>query len=135
MKIRVYYEDTDCANVVYYANYLKYMERSRTEFMREMGIDLVVYQKEGYHFAVIDTHLKYRASAHYDDLLDVETTMIENSAATITFSTVIRNESDQLLVKGEVVVAFVTPNGRAGRIPAEIIELLQRNSVDKLTAN
>jgi acyl-CoA thioester hydrolase len=128
MKIRVYYEDTDCANVVYYANYLKYMERSRTEFMREKGVDLVLYQKQGYHFAIVDAHIKYRASAKYNDLLDVETIMLENSSATILFCTTIRNESGQLLVKGEVKAAFVTPKGNAGRIPVEVIEALRGNN-------
>jgi len=51
MKIRVYYEDTDCGNVVYYANYLKYMERSRTELFREKGINLSLLQKKGYLFS------------------------------------------------------------------------------------
>lgn len=127
MKIRVYYEDTDCANVVYYANYLKYMERSRTEFMREKGVDLVFYQKQGYHFAIVEAHIKYKASAKYNDLLDLETIVTENSAATILFSTTIRNESGQLLVKGEVKAAFITPQGHAGRIPAEVVEALRKN--------
>ncbi len=124
MKIRVYYEDTDCGNVVYYANYLKYMERSRTEYMRERGIDFVAYQKQGCHFAVIDAHVKYRASARYNDLLDVESVPINHTAATITFSTTIKNESGKLLVKGEVILAFVNSKGHAGRIPQEAIDAL-----------
>jgi acyl-CoA thioester hydrolase len=96
--------------------------------MRERGIDMVFYQKQGYHFAIVDAHIKYRASARYNDLLDVETVMIENSAATILFSTTIKNESGQLLVKGEVKAAFITPQGHAGRIPAEVVEKLRKNN-------
>ena len=120
MKIRVYYEDTDCGNVVYYANYLRYMERSRTEYLRKRGVDLAAYQKRGYLFAVVEAHVKYRASARYDDLLSVESELIELTSATILFTTTIYNELGKLLVKGEVKLACITPEGRAGRIPEEI---------------
>lgn len=127
MKIRVYYEDTDCAQVVYYANYLKYMERSRTEYMREKGVDIVEYQKKGCHFAVVDAHLKYRMPARYNDLLDVDTTVIDISGATVTFQTTIKNEAGVLLVKGDIKAAYLTQDGHAGRIPQEVHRALGGN--------
>lgn len=124
MKIRVYYEDTDCAQVVYYANYLKYMERSRTEFMRERGLDITEFQKLGCHFVVVEVNAKYRAPARYNDLLDVHTTIGGHSSASITFVTTISNESGKLLVKGEVKAAFIGSDGHAEKIPKKVLEAL-----------
>jgi len=123
MDVRVYYEDTDCGGVVYYANYLKYMERSRTEFLRELGIDQVTYQKKGVFFVVVDAHVKYRSPARYDDLLSVESSVIELSSAAVVFETRILRDK-QLLVKGEVKLACIGPQGRAIKIPEEIRETL-----------
>ncbi|HON09799.1 MAG TPA: YbgC/FadM family acyl-CoA thioesterase [Chitinispirillaceae bacterium] len=124
MKIRIYYEDTDCGNVVYYANYLKYMERSRTELLRERGVDLSEYQKNNILFAVIEANVKYRAPARYNDLLDVQSVVNEITAATIGFETTIKNESGVLLVKGNTRLACMRPDGRARRIPEEIKQAL-----------
>jgi acyl-CoA thioester hydrolase len=124
MKIRIYYEDTDCGNVVYYANYLKYMERSRTEFLRERGIDLSTLLKAGILFVVIDVHVTYRAPAVYNDLLNVESIIIESTSATVTFSTTITNEQGKLLVKGDVRLACTNKEGHAGRIPIDIKDKL-----------
>lgn len=124
MKIRIYYEDTDCGGVVYYANYLKYMERSRTEFMRDRGIDLLEYHNRGIMFVVVEANVKYRASARLNDLIDVESTIIDLSSAFVVFSTAISGKGGQLLVKGEVKLACVNNQGRATRIPEELKEIL-----------
>ena len=126
MKIRVYYEDTDCGNVVYYANYLKYMERSRTELLRERGINLSLLQKEGYLFIVSEVHIKYKASAKYDDLLDVDSIIKSISFASITFSTTIKNSSGKLLVTGDVKLAFINREGKICRIPEEIASIFAK---------
>lgn len=123
MKIRVYYEDTDCGNVVYYANYLKYMERSRTELLRERGINLSLLQKEGYLFIVSEVHIKYKASAKYDDLLDVDSIIKSISFASITFSTTVKNSSGKLLITGDVKLAFINREGKICRIPEEIASI------------
>ena len=123
MKIRVYYEDTDCGNVVYYANYLKYMERSRTELLRERGINLSLLQKEGYLFIVSEVHIKYKASAKYDDLLDVDSIIKSISFASITFRTTIKNSSAKLLITGDVKLAFINREGKICRIPEEIASI------------
>ncbi len=124
MKIRVYYEDTDCGNVVYYANYLKYMERSRTEFLRKRGICLSSLQKEGYLFVVAEASIKYKAPARYDDLLEVESTIAGITPVSLIFDSVIRNEDQKLLSKGRVKLAFTNNQGKLWRIPDKIINLL-----------
>jgi acyl-CoA thioester hydrolase len=124
MQIRVYYEDTDCGNVVYYANYLRYMERSRTEFMRERGIDLSEWHKRGVMFVVVDAHIKYRAPARYDDLLDVDSEIDELSSASITFKTRIYRHKGALLVQGVVRIACTGADGHVIRMPQEIQQIL-----------
>jgi acyl-CoA thioester hydrolase len=127
MRIRIYYEDTDCGNVVYYANYLRYMERSRTELLRERGIDLAAYHAKGLLFAVAEAHIRYKSPARYDDLLDLESSVVELAPASIVLKTLIKRASDgMLLVEGEVKLAcIVAGTGRPSRIPKEILERLR----------
>ena len=124
IKVRVYYEDTDFGGVVYYAKYLRYMEQGRTEFFREKDISLAECQEKGFVFAVTDVHIKYKTSARYDDLLDVETTLSEVRNASLTFETKIYNQHGKLLITSETKVACMNGRGRACRIPAEIMEKL-----------
>ncbi len=124
MKIRVYYEDTDCGNVVYYANYLKYMERSRTEVLREAGVSLAVLRDAGVQFVVVSVNCRYRAPAVYDDLLEVHSSLVESTSITITFRTEIRNPADVLLVTGDVRLACIGPDGKVRKIPADILAAL-----------
>ncbi len=125
MQIRVYYEDTDCGNVVYYANYLKYMERSRTEYLRERGIDLSQFHEMGLLFAVIEANVKYRRPARYNDLLEVESTIVEKTSITITFETKIFNQKGEHLVTGTVTLACISNEGKARRLPAQILQVME----------
>jgi acyl-CoA thioester hydrolase len=125
MQIRVYYEDTDCGNVVYYANYLRYMERSRTEFMRDRGIDLVEWQKRGTVFVVVEVQVKYRSPARYNDLLDVTSIVTELTSASITFTTTMYRYKGPLLVKGNVRLACTSVDGHVKRLPEAIQSVLQ----------
>jgi acyl-CoA thioester hydrolase len=125
MKIRVYYEDTDCGNVVYYANYLRYMERSRTEYLRERGVDLAACHAQGYLFTVAEAHVVYKAPARYNDLLDASSSVTEITSASIAFATAIKRAGEELLlVKGDVRLVCVNQNGRPCRIPEEIRKAL-----------
>jgi acyl-CoA thioester hydrolase len=126
MKIRVYYEDTDCGNVVYYANYLKYMERGRTEFMRDRGAGFARFHEQGLLFVVTQATLRYHAPAVYDDLLDVDTRIKELSSVSIVFETAIKNDKGPLLVAGEVRVACVNKEGKLRRIPREVLDCLEK---------
>jgi acyl-CoA thioester hydrolase len=122
----LYYEDTDCGKVVYYANYLRYMERSRTELLRERGIELAHYHEKGLLFTVTEAHIRYKAPARYNDLHDVESTIIEIAGASMLIRTVIRRASDRmLLIEGETKIACVSSSGRPVRIPKEITKRLQ----------
>lgn len=124
MKIRIYYEDTDCGGVVYHANYLRYMERSRTEVLREAGIDFAEYHQKGCIFAITEVHTQYRFPAVYNDLLTVETEIIAVTSFTITFRTFIRNESGKLCCRGTVkMVAVNSAAQTAMRIPEEIFTI------------
>lgn len=126
MQIRVYYEDTDSGNVVYYANYLKYMERDRTEFLRERGVDLGVWQNRGIVFAVTDVQVKYRKSARYNDLIWIETELQGSTRVSLVFGHTIFNEAGELLVEGTAtLVCIKTETGKACRMPDALLERIR----------
>ena len=98
MDIRIYYEDTDCGGVVYYANYLKYFERARTQDLEERGLSVARLMKEGTVFVVVHADVDYRSPARYDDRLSIETVVSDMTAASFTFSHVIRERESQRVV-------------------------------------
>ena len=73
LKVKVYYEDTDCLGIVYHANYLKYFERGRTEFINSIGKPIVDWNHEGYNFAVYQIQIKFRQAARLGDICYVTT--------------------------------------------------------------
>jgi acyl-CoA thioester hydrolase len=121
MRIRVYYEDTDFSRVVYHANYLRFMERSRTNYLRLLGTDHRALFEEteneapGFAFVVRSIAIDYFKPAFMDDVLDIVTTPIEVKGASITLLQRCERCSD-LLVEARVRVAFVS-GGKAQRIP------------------
>jgi len=119
LAVRIYYEDTDCGGVVYYANYLRYLERARTEHLRERGIELGAWAEKGLYFVVTRVEINYKAPARYSDLLDIETAITDLSRATLTFSHTVRDQNGRLIVEGIVILACVS-DGRPRRIPEEI---------------
>ncbi len=124
--VRIYYEDTDCGGVVYYANYLKYFERGRTELLRGLGISLSGYHATGIVFVVSSVEARYLAPCRYDDLVIVETVATGLSGATMTFDHTIKKEdTDAICVKGRVTVASVGADGRPVRVPAEVGQALK----------
>ncbi|MBI3753127.1 MAG: YbgC/FadM family acyl-CoA thioesterase [Deltaproteobacteria bacterium] len=121
LPIRIYYEDTDCGNVVYYANYLRYFDRGRTEFFRGKGISLPDLHDRGILFVVAKVEVEYLAPCRYNDLLLLDTQLIDVSRVTMTFRHSIRREgSDKELVRGTVVLASVGRDGRPIRMPEEM---------------
>ena len=129
LKIRVYYEDTDCGNVVYYANYLKYMERGRTEYLRERNLELETYHQQGYIFAVADVNIKYRKSAVYNDLLELETKIMDITSVTLTFETRFYNQKNELLVVGTAkMVCIDAKTGRACKGPEDMMKILREEN-------
>jgi acyl-CoA thioester hydrolase len=118
MAIRVYYEDTDGAGIVYYANYLKFAERGRTEMMRTLGFAHSRIQAEtGIVFTVRRLAADYREPARLDDALSVDTRIVEIGGATVLLDQQIRCDG-KVLVALDVLVACVGRDGRPRRVPA-----------------
>jgi acyl-CoA thioester hydrolase len=117
-RARVYWEDTDGGGVVFYANYLKYMERARTEWLRSMGhAQSQLAEKFGFVFAVAEVKLNYRRPARLDDELQISCVPVPEGRASIRFQQVIKR-GDEVLVEGEVRVACVdAKNFRPRRLP------------------
>ena len=128
MEIRVYYEDTDCGGVVYYANYLRWLERARTEFLRSRGVELAQWMQKGVLFAVSECNVKYRKSARYDDLVDVSTEVEEVGGAAFWLKNEVRRR-DELLLEARVRIACMGADGRPMRIPGEISTALAQGGV------
>ena len=115
--IRVYYEDTDAAGIVYYANYLKFVERARTEMMRLFGVEHERWrQAEGVAFIVRHAELDYRAPARLDDTLLIETRVKELGGASIVLTQDVKR-GDDLLVAALIKVATIGRDGRPVRLP------------------
>lgn len=118
--VRVYYEDTDAAGIVYYANYLKYAERARTEMMRGYGVaHAEMVERDGVMFAVRRCEIDYLRPARLDDLLDVETRLVEVGGATIDAEQIVRRAGDDL-VRIRIRLACLDARGRPARLPAAV---------------
>ena len=120
--IRVYYEDTDLAGIVYYANYLKFIERARSEMVRAAGIDQTAMKAAGQVFAVARLEADYRAPAKFDDELIVETSVTKTTPARLTLQQVVTREST-LIFEAKVVLVCLGPDGRPTRLPPQITKL------------
>lgn len=118
--IRVYYEDTDLAGIVYYANYLKFIERARSELIRERGVDQLALKAEtGLVFAVRRVEADYRAPARFDDHLTVRTEIAELSGARLCLRQCVLRQ-DEVLFDAVVMLAVLAESGRPVRLPADI---------------
>ncbi|SEA52765.1 tol-pal system-associated acyl-CoA thioesterase [Rubrimonas cliftonensis] len=125
-EVRVYYEDTDLAGVVYHANHLKYMERARTEALRSVGVDQGVLKAEtGIVFLVTRVAIHYLRPAFFDDLLAVDTAVTRLGSASLTLGQSIRR-GVEAVATAEVRVAIVGSDGRAARAPGRLREALSR---------
>jgi len=127
--IRVYYEDTDHGGVVYYANYLKFMERARSEFLRSAGLELDSIEADfGVMFAVTEARVLYHSPALFNELLSVESSLTTMRGARITFNQKIYRKSDRtLLTSGDIHLACITREGKAARIPAPVAQPLRNH--------
>lgn len=117
MPLRVYYEDTDAAGIVYYANYLKFAERGRTEMMRELGFaHSGIAAHSGIIFTVRRLTADYRQPARLDDLLSVDTRVVEIAGATLLLDQQIRRDG-AVLAALDVLVACIGRDGKPRRVP------------------
>lgn len=124
--LRVYFEDTDTAGIVYYANYLRFMERARSDMLRALDIDqrAAIDAGEGV-YAVADVSIKYRAPARLGDDLVIVTDLVEIRAASVLIHQRVRR-SDQILTEAYVTAAFLTPDGRPRRQPRQWVERFEQ---------
>ena len=123
--VRVYYEDTDFSGVVYHAKYLHFLERGRTEMLRDLGVDQVsLFAAEPpLGFAVARMEIDFRRAARMDDLLEIETRVAEVGGASLTLGQRLTRGAD-LLVEATVRIAVLS-RGRAARLPRPLAELLR----------
>jgi len=123
--VRVYFEDTDAAGIVYYANYLKFFERCRTEWLRSLGIDQrELAQRERLQFVVADLAVQYHRPARLDDALQVDARIVERARSYLVFAQQARRGAE-LLASGRVKVACVDA-GRLTpvRLPSQLLDRL-----------
>lgn len=124
MKIRVYYEDTDLAGIVYYANYLKFIERGRSEWVRGLGVDQVALRADhGLIFAVRRVEADYLRPARFDDELLVTTRPEALGGVRIALHQEVLRNGERLFV-AEVTLVCLTETGAPARLPAEIRRLM-----------
>ncbi|MDX8404511.1 MAG: YbgC/FadM family acyl-CoA thioesterase [Mariprofundaceae bacterium] len=135
-QFRVYYEDTDHGGVVYYANYLKFMERGRTEYLRAANIELdEVESNDGAMFAVTEANIRYISPARFNDLLEVDSILTYARGARLEFKQQVwrmhRSDKtnsktrDTLLTEAEIRLACIDRRGNARRIPASLLPSLK----------
>jgi acyl-CoA thioester hydrolase len=123
---RIYFEDTDVGGVVYYANYLRYLEQGRTEFLRERGFSVRALLEQGYLIPVMRLEIDYIVPAILDDLIRVETTVQEITNATCTLSQqVVRVSDGEMLAAARVTLACLGPGKKARRFPRELMQALK----------
>lgn len=124
--LRVYYEDTDLAGIVYYANYLKFTERGRSDAVRAMGIDQIEMKAAGLVFAVRRVEADYLAPARFGDELVVETETSHLGGASMTMTQRVMR-GDTLIFRGIFQVVCMSLSGKAARIPADVRQKLQES--------
>lgn len=121
--VRVYFEDTDLSRIVYHANYLRYMERARSDMLRLVGIDQRgTHEAGGGVYAVADLSIRFRRPARLDDDLLVVTRVLKVTAPAVRIhQRVMRGE--EVLTDAEVLAAFISPDGRPRRQPRAWLDL------------
>jgi acyl-CoA thioester hydrolase len=123
MKIKVYYEDTDAGGVVYHANYLRFMERGRTESLTELGHSPESYHKQEQYFVVTRADVRFRKPARLGDVITVRTEVGEIRKA----SFLLRQHcmlGKTILAEGDITIAFVDSDGRPRRFPDGLVKSL-----------
>lgn len=134
MKVRIYFEDTDVGQIVYHANYLRFMERGRTNYLRLLGtsqralLEQAQTEAPGFAFVVRSMTIDYLRPAFMDDVLDIITIPDEVKGASITLRQLCKR-GDDLLVEAKVKVAFIA-GGKAQRIPKSLRDAMEAGRVE-----
>jgi len=128
VQVRIYYEDTDAGGVVYHANYLGYLERGRTEFLRERGVSVRQLADDGQIFPVVRLEVDFRSPALLDDLLRVDTEVVKVGKTSFTLRQKVMNSiDDRTLVEAVVTLVCVRPGMKARRLPEVLLLALDPN--------
>jgi len=123
---RVIYGDTDQMGVVYYANYLRWFERGRSEFLRQIGLPYSAVERQRIHFPVVEVTCRYTQSARYDELIQIETELAEVGRASLSFEYRIRREADgAVLATGTTKHAAIDALGQIVRIPKPLLDAIK----------
>lgn len=126
MKKKIYYHDTDCGGVVYYANYLKYLEEARSEYLEERGLIVKDMRNAGIGFVVARQEIDYKTPSFYGDVLEVKTRVTKASKTRVNFEYDIVKQNDQLVASAKTVLVFVDKELKPKRIPEEILNKLEK---------
>ena len=119
-KVKVYYEDTDAGGIVYYANYLKYFERARTEALTSIGLsNLMIKDKFGAYIIVKSCNIKYKKSANLEDVLNIRS-FVKSFTKTSFIMNQIITRDDKIITEAEVHLVFVNDKKKPIRVPEEI---------------
>jgi len=131
--VRIYYEDTDHGGVVYHANYLKYLERARTEFLRTLGLELDAVDKQyGVLFALTEAQVKFRKPALFNDMLVVESSLVSLGGARMSFvQHIYRLEPRTLLIEANIHLACIDRGGKVKRMPESVSAALRTHLLPK----
>jgi acyl-CoA thioester hydrolase len=127
MKRKIYYYDTDTSGAVYHANYLKYLEEARSEYLEVRGFTVKGLLEQGVGFAVRSVHVEYKFPALYADTLDIAVTVKEFSPYRIVFAYVAHNQDGKLIIKAETDLVCVGKDLKLIEIPAAIKASLQKD--------
>ena len=128
-RLRVYYEDTDAGGIVYYANYLRFAERARTEYLRSVGSDhLTLMTEDGIAFTVRQCAVDYMQPAYLDDSLSVHTRFIEVGGVSLRAEQIVKRDADDL-ARLLVRLACVGKDGKSKRMPKALRAALAEKSV------
>jgi acyl-CoA thioester hydrolase len=123
---RIYYGDTDAGGVIYYANYLRYFEKSWFEYLTARGLSLAEWEKKGIYFIIKRVEVEYISAATYGEIIQVQTTVSKVTGASFTFHhRVILKDTERLLAEGENQMVCITKQGKPRRLPAEFLQGLQ----------
>ena len=125
MEKKIYYHDTDAGGVVYYANYLKYLEESRTELLMAEGVDISNLAEERILFAVRKIEIEYKAPAYYADIISITSLISRIKNATLEFTQTI-NKGDKILVKANTQLVCINDNFLPQAIPEEVNQCLSK---------
>ena len=120
MQIKIYYHHTDAGGVVYYAEYLKFLEEARTEFLDRRGVSVKGLAEKDTLFVVARQETDYKSPALYGDVLEVETKISGTSGVRIDFEHEIKNQNKQIVVKAKTILVCVGKNFKPKAIPDEI---------------